>query len=174
MSGRRKRRRHSTQDEHPRHRLLANGAQALSDAELVEILLRNGGPGSNVRELARELLAEFGGLVGLANVNPVYLRRHQVSDAKAAAVVAALVQLGPRGPLGPLPADPRRRPSDRRLGREPQPRFRASTLARTPAGELFEPPPRLGAGGRTGLDLEQHVETGLQQRCGFVETILVQ
>ncbi len=86
----RKRRRQDTNDEHPRQRLLANGAQALSDAELVEILLRNGGSASTARELARELLAEFGGLVGLANVNPVYLRRHQISDAKAATVVAAL------------------------------------------------------------------------------------
>lgn len=78
-----------THDEHPRKRLLANGAQSLSDAELVEILLRNGSRGSRAWELARELIREFGGLVGLVNVEPAYLQRHDVSEPKAAIVVAA-------------------------------------------------------------------------------------
>ncbi len=76
-------------DEQPRRRLLHNGAPSLSDAELLEILLRNGCPGSTTKELARELLAEFGGLVGLGNVEPAYLQRHGIGEAKASTVVAS-------------------------------------------------------------------------------------
>ncbi len=54
----------------------------------MEILLRNGCPGSTAKELARELLAEYGGLVGLANVEPSYLKRHGIGEAKAATIVA--------------------------------------------------------------------------------------
>ncbi len=85
----RPRRRRRRLDEHPRKRLLHSGAPALSDAELVEILLRNGCPGSTARELARELLADYGNLVGLANVEPSYLKRHGIGEAKAATIVAA-------------------------------------------------------------------------------------
>ncbi len=61
-----RRRRSSPREEQPRERLLRNGAVSLSDAELVGILLRNGCRGSTTKELARELLAEIGGLVGLS------------------------------------------------------------------------------------------------------------
>lgn len=53
------------EDERPREKLLAHGAEALSDAELLAIFLRTGVPGKNAVELARELLAAFGGLPGL-------------------------------------------------------------------------------------------------------------
>ncbi len=52
-------------DERPRERLLRCGPQALSDAELLAILLRSGRPGASVLELARELLRQNGGLAGL-------------------------------------------------------------------------------------------------------------
>ena len=51
--------------ERPRERLLAQGAKALSDAELLAVFLGNGTRGSHVVELARHLLATFGGLSGL-------------------------------------------------------------------------------------------------------------
>jgi DNA repair protein RadC len=51
--------------ERPRERLLNQGAEALSDAELLAIILRSGLPGKDVIVLARELLAQFGGLRGL-------------------------------------------------------------------------------------------------------------
>jgi len=50
--------------ERPRERLLANGASALSDAELLAVLLRTGVRGKSAVELARELLAQFGGVAG--------------------------------------------------------------------------------------------------------------
>jgi DNA repair protein RadC len=51
--------------ERPRERLLALGAGALSDAELLAVLLRTGLPGKSAVELGRELLARFKGLGGL-------------------------------------------------------------------------------------------------------------
>lgn len=48
--------------ERPREKLLAHGAQALSDAELLAIFLRTGTRGKTAVDLARELLADFGGL----------------------------------------------------------------------------------------------------------------
>ena len=85
----RRRRRHPPHDDNPRTRLLEFGPTALSDVELVEILLRNGCPGSTARELARELLVEYSGFIGLGNVDPAYLQRHGIGEAKAATVVAA-------------------------------------------------------------------------------------
>jgi DNA repair protein RadC len=48
--------------ERPRERLLEHGAASLSDAELLAVLLRTGVRGKSAVELARELLAEFGGI----------------------------------------------------------------------------------------------------------------
>jgi DNA repair protein RadC len=52
-------------DERPREKLLKRGADALSDPELLAIFLRTGIAGKSAIDLARDLLAEFGGLVGL-------------------------------------------------------------------------------------------------------------
>lgn len=49
----------------PRYRLLSAGPKALSDAELVAVLLRSGLPGKPVLALARDLLDAFGGIAGL-------------------------------------------------------------------------------------------------------------
>ena len=54
-------------DERPRERLLRHGAAVLSNAELLSILLRTGRPGASAIDLARELLRQAGGLVGLGN-----------------------------------------------------------------------------------------------------------
>ena len=51
--------------ERPREKLLQRGPQALSDAELLAILLRTGARGKTAVDLARELLSEFDGLRGL-------------------------------------------------------------------------------------------------------------
>ncbi len=49
-------------DERPRERLLKQGPQALSDAELLAIFLRTGVAGRSAVDLARDLLSRFGGL----------------------------------------------------------------------------------------------------------------
>jgi DNA repair protein RadC len=50
----------------PRQRLQMYGAQALSDSELIALLLRTGGGGADAAEVSRDLLKEFGGLLGLS------------------------------------------------------------------------------------------------------------
>jgi DNA repair protein RadC len=49
-------------DERPREKLLAKGAAALSDAELLAILLRNGTSGHSALDIARNALQEFSSL----------------------------------------------------------------------------------------------------------------
>lgn len=51
--------------ERPREKLLARGAAALSDAELLAIFLRTGVAGKSAVDLARELLRHFGSLNAL-------------------------------------------------------------------------------------------------------------
>ncbi len=51
--------------ERPREKLLARGAASLSDAELLAIFLRVGVTGKSAVDLARDLLAHFGGLTRL-------------------------------------------------------------------------------------------------------------
>jgi DNA repair protein RadC len=58
------------QDERPRERLLAKGAPALSDAELLAIFLRVGVKGKSAVDLARELLGRFGSLNRLFAARP--------------------------------------------------------------------------------------------------------
>lgn len=49
-------------EERPRERLLAQGAQALSDAELVAVLLRTGVRGKSAVDLARDILKACDGI----------------------------------------------------------------------------------------------------------------
>ena len=51
--------------DRPRERLLAQGAAALSDAELVALLVRTGTSGRNAVDLARDVLIRFGSLAAL-------------------------------------------------------------------------------------------------------------
>ena len=51
--------------ERPREKLLARGAGALSEAELLALLLRTGVSGRTAIDVARELLQRFGGLRGV-------------------------------------------------------------------------------------------------------------
>ena len=57
-------------DERPRERLLARGAGALSDAELVSLLIRTGTSGCSALDVARDLIARFGGVAALLAAEP--------------------------------------------------------------------------------------------------------
>ena len=57
------------EDERPRERLLAQGAAALSDAELLALFLRVGIKGQSAVDLARGLIAHFGSLNRLFSAN---------------------------------------------------------------------------------------------------------
>jgi len=77
--------------DRPRERLLRLGADAVSDRELVAVLIGSGQPGCSALEVAEEALAEFGGVGGLARARPEELRRLRgIGDAKAATLAAAL------------------------------------------------------------------------------------
>lgn len=76
--------------DRPRERLLALGARALSEAELLAILLRTGTRGKGAIALAHELLARFGGLAGLVTApRSEVLRIPGLGDAKWSQVCAA-------------------------------------------------------------------------------------
>ncbi|RMF19425.1 MAG: JAB domain-containing protein [Candidatus Dadabacteria bacterium] len=82
--------------ERPRERLLASGPAALSDAELLAILLRTGTRGRTVLDIARSLIAEAGGLRALAALHPEeWSTQPGVGPGKAATVIAAF-ELGRR------------------------------------------------------------------------------
>lgn len=56
-------------DTLPREKLLERGPSALSDAELLAILLRTGFTGCSVLQMAQSLLAHSGGLAGLLHAS---------------------------------------------------------------------------------------------------------
>ncbi len=76
--------------ERPRERLLAHGAAALSDAELLAIFLRTGIPGKSAVELARELLANSKGLGGLFAAPENLQNIKGLGPAKTAQLVAVM------------------------------------------------------------------------------------
>ena len=79
------------QEARPREKLLARGPGALSDAELLALLLRTGLPGKNVLLLAQELVDQFGGVAGLLHTPADALKSIKgLGPAKRAEVVAVL------------------------------------------------------------------------------------
>jgi len=77
--------------EGPRDKLLERGERVLSDAELLAVMLQTGYRGCSALELARQLLAEFGGLGELLRVEePRLLAWPGVGRAKYALLRAAL------------------------------------------------------------------------------------
>jgi DNA repair protein RadC len=91
--------------ERPRERLLQEGPEALSDAQLLAILLRVGRPDSSAVQVAMELLKHVQGLPGLANRGLDELCRVAgVGPAKAAQLKAA-IELGKRVLAAPLSTD---------------------------------------------------------------------
>src|SRR4051812_28098372 len=77
-------------DERPREKLIARGAAALNDSELIAILLRTGLPGANAIEIARRLLAQYGSLGGLSRCTVKEIAAIRgIGEAKAVHLVAA-------------------------------------------------------------------------------------
>ncbi len=82
--------------ERPRERLIHYGAAALSNAELIAILLRTGVPGESALGVAQRLLVRFSGLRGLATASHGEIAAERgLSDAKYCHLMAAL-ELGRR------------------------------------------------------------------------------
>lgn len=64
---------HLPQSSRPREKLLALGAAALSDAELLALLLRTGLAGKSVLQLAQEVLDQLKGVAGLLHAQDTQL-----------------------------------------------------------------------------------------------------
>ena len=82
----------------PREKLLQYGASALSDIELLAIMLRTGTTSKSVLHLAEDVLAQYKdkGLAAIMHISPQEIASiHGIGLAKAATVVAA-VELGRR------------------------------------------------------------------------------
>ena len=62
-------------DARPREKLLARGPAALSDTELLALLLRTGLAGRGVLAMAQDLIERFGGLAGLLQADAGSLRQ---------------------------------------------------------------------------------------------------
>ncbi len=86
------------ENDRPRERLLKFGPQALSDTDLLAILIRTGDPsrGQNAIEQARELLKKAGSLANISRMSAAELHEMAgLGPAKASQVLAALA-LAPR------------------------------------------------------------------------------
>jgi len=79
-------------DARPREKLLARGPGALSDAELLALLLRTGTAGRGVLQMAQEVLQTFGGIAGLLHAGADDLKRVKGlgGSAKRAELIAVL------------------------------------------------------------------------------------
>jgi DNA repair protein RadC len=76
--------------ERPREKLLQRGSAALSDAELLAVLLGSGIPGKDAIALGRELLQEAGGLGALLGRSDGPATARGLGPAKRARIAAAL------------------------------------------------------------------------------------
>lgn len=90
--------------DRPRERLLAEGREALSDRELLALVLgTGGGTGIGAHELAERLLARFGSLGRLARAHPAELTSVTgIGAAKAASLIAAFEMGTRRDTLPPV------------------------------------------------------------------------
>lgn len=83
-------------DARPREKLLQRGPTALSDAELLALLLRTGVQGKNVIQLAQELVDKFGGIAGLLHSGAEALKDVKGLGPAKRAELMAVVELARR------------------------------------------------------------------------------
>ena len=87
---------HWPEGERPREKLSEMGAAALSDAELLAILLRTGTRGMSAVDLARYLLNEFGSLGRLMNAPERELVQHKGMGRASFTQFAVVCEIGRR------------------------------------------------------------------------------
>ena len=83
-------------DARPREKLLARGAAALADAELIALLLRTGRPGVSVLQMAQQLLDTCGGIPGLLHADAAKLKGIKGVGPAKRAELAAVIELARR------------------------------------------------------------------------------
>lgn len=84
------------ESERPRERLRDAGPAALSNEELIAILLRTGNAKESAKRQAERLLADFGGVGGLARSSFAELCNQRGLGAAKAAQIKAAIELGVR------------------------------------------------------------------------------
>ena len=89
-------------DERPREKLLSQGAAALSDAEILSILLRNGVRGSSALDLARDLLRRYESLRKLLGTDRAKLCTEPGIGAARYAELQAAAEISRRQMAEPL------------------------------------------------------------------------
>jgi DNA repair protein RadC len=89
-------------EERPRERLLRLGAAALTNEELLALLLRTGIPGESALDRARSLLAGRGGLIGLAGASVPELSGERGIGPARASTIAAAIEIARRLPAETL------------------------------------------------------------------------
>jgi DNA repair protein RadC len=82
--------------ERPRERLISEGPEKMTDAELLAIFLRVGVKGMSVVELSRKLLGEFGNLRGLFGASDEDLRKIKGMGTAKIATLRAIAALSKR------------------------------------------------------------------------------
>ena len=83
-------------DERPREKLLARGAGALSDAELLALFIHTGMRGRSAVDVARMALGQTGGLRGLLDLGPERLATIAGIGPARSALITAAVELATR------------------------------------------------------------------------------
>ena len=83
-------------DQRPREKLLARGAGALADTELLALLLRTGLPGRGGFDLAQEVLSACGGFAGLLRADAATLARVKGLGPAKRAELAAVMEIARR------------------------------------------------------------------------------
>jgi DNA repair protein RadC len=83
-------------DQRPREKLLARGAAALADTELLALLLRTGTRGQDVFMLARAVLERFDGFAGLLHAGPQALAEVKGLGPAKRAEIAAVLEIARR------------------------------------------------------------------------------
>jgi DNA repair protein RadC len=82
--------------ERPRERLESLGPQALTNAELIAILLRVGVKGESAVDVGQRLLNKFGGLTGLHRAQIDELKSQRAMGTAKASQIKAAIELGRR------------------------------------------------------------------------------
>lgn len=83
-------------DERPREKLLEQGAQALSDSELLAIFLRTGINGITAVDLARQIIEQTGGLRGLMTLTSQQICEIKGLGTATAATLLACLEISQR------------------------------------------------------------------------------
>ena len=90
-------------EDRPREKLIAKGVEALSNAELLAIIMRSGSREDDAVELSRKILADFNNnLNELGKATLPQLKRHKgMGETKAVSIISAL-ELGRRRNTGEI------------------------------------------------------------------------